>query len=114
MSIAFAIALAIIVTWDVLSALRLLVAILASLSTSATTAALIAAYRLSMGWVSGGYHAVIRGLASITRTYETYQVTEGVPAVTLLGNRILSEVKTISQHDDMLSVDSYARTQGYV
>ena len=63
LSIAFPIALAIIVTRDVLSVMCALTAILASLAISASIAALIAVYRLPLRWVIGTYRAVMRRLA---------------------------------------------------
>ena len=51
---------------------------------------------------------------SIARTYETYQVSEGASSIIHLGGRILTKVKTISEHDDGFSDISYERSRSVV
>ncbi len=63
LGIAFAVALTLVVAWNALSALSVLVAVLASLGISVAIAALIAGYRLPLVWSTRAYRAVMRRLA---------------------------------------------------
>ena len=63
LGIAFAVALTLVVAWNALSALSVVVAVLASLGISVAIAALIAGYRLPLVWSTRAYRAVMRRLA---------------------------------------------------
>lgn len=51
---------------------------------------------------------------SIARTYETYRVSEGSSAIIDFGGRIVTKVKTISEHDDGFSDVAYERSRSLV